>query len=73
MEETYTPTTVETGKDSHMWLIISDFFYIFNIFLQKYTLYNEMPEDKKIARMLTEEYIYSWHNYYKMIVWALGS
>ncbi len=32
-----------------------------------------MPEDKKIARMLIEEYILSWHNYYIIIVWATGS
>jgi hypothetical protein len=32
-------------------------FYIFNVFLLKYTLYKEMLEDKKIARMLIEEYI----------------
>jgi hypothetical protein len=33
------------------------FFYIFNIFLKKYTLYKEMPEDKKIAWMFSDEYI----------------
>jgi hypothetical protein len=31
-----------------------------------------MPEDETIARMLIEEYILSWHNYYIIIVWALG-
>jgi hypothetical protein len=40
-----------------MWLTISDFLKIFNVFFYKYTRYKEMPEDKKIARMLIEENI----------------
>ncbi len=37
---------------------ISDFFlYLFKVFLYKYTLYKETHEDKKIAKMLIEEYI----------------
>jgi hypothetical protein len=52
MEETYTPMTMKPART----VIISDFFYIFNVFL-KCTLYKEMPEDKKIVRMLIEEYL----------------
>jgi hypothetical protein len=51
------PYDDETSHSGDMWQIISDFFYIFNVFLCKYTLYKEMPENKKIARMLIEEYI----------------
>ncbi len=41
-----------------MWLIVSDFFYsLFKILVQKYTLYEEKLEDKRIAKILIEEYI----------------
>ncbi len=33
------------------------FLYIFKVSEYKCTLYEEMPEDKKIAKMLIEEYI----------------
>ncbi len=50
-----------------MGLTITDFFYLFKVFLQKYTLDKETPEDKKIAKMLIEEYIQSGHNFYQYL------
>jgi hypothetical protein len=38
-------------------IIFPTFFYLFKVFLQKYTLYKETPEEKKIAKMIIEEYI----------------
>jgi hypothetical protein len=36
---------------------ISDFFFTYSRFSYRNTLYKETPEDKKIAKMLIEEYI----------------
>jgi hypothetical protein len=38
---------------------------LFKVLFKKYTPYEEMPEDKKIAKMLIEEYIWSEHNFIK--------
>jgi hypothetical protein len=55
--ETYNPTVMKPSRKVTCDSEFLTFFYIFNVFLQKYTLYKEMPEDKKIAKMLIEEYI----------------
>jgi hypothetical protein len=38
-------------------IIFSYIFYLFKVLLKKYILYKEMSEDKKIVKMLLEEYI----------------
>ncbi len=47
----------EIGHIGHMWLILSGLFYLFKVFIREYTLFEETPEDKIIAKMLIEEYI----------------
>jgi hypothetical protein len=57
--ETFHPHDDETCQIGHMGLVIISYFFI-NSRLWKYTLYEEMPEDKKIAKMLLRN-PYNWY------------
>ncbi len=64
----YNSTMMKLARRSYAALTFPALFYLFKVLLQKYTLYEETPEDELIAKVLIEEYVQPGHNIKNIIV-----